>query len=117
MLTRGRYRLIPVTEVDSTPNLVALREQIANAGIEVNQSATDFEDDTSSVLAARFIETELSRAAREWKLALPAIVMDIFGIRPGKDKAVIVPAGRYIEVWEIDTFNSALDSSWDEMMP
>lgn len=114
MLLPGRYRLISETEFGQTERLGALWERIALAAERTNRSALDFEDNASTTLGARLIYAEISPGS-EWRLSLPSAVTEVLGIDSKGDRAVVVLAGRYIEIWNRKTYLLSFEETVDEI--
>lgn len=110
--------MISAPELAENPKLEALREQIAEVTGE-NQATVEFRPGRSAVLVTTLMKTSLKLSgSREWRLLLPKIIANVLQIQAGKSNAVIVPAGRHVEVWSVDKFRSEYQSlSLDDILP
>jgi hypothetical protein len=116
MLSAGRYRVISATEADQDPDIVALKGRLESSSREANSSPLDFEDNSIATLTARFVSTDLSASGTEWRLSLPPLVTHILRIEPKAGNALLLMAGRYIEIWDIEVYRSSFGKALDEII-
>lgn len=114
MLRTDRYRVITEADMDSTPTLVAMRENIADTLTNPHATALSFADDASTLSALRLLETELSPPPPEWRIRLPRIIVDLLQVRPGREEVVVVLDRQFIEIWSVERFRSAFQTTLAE---
>lgn len=114
MLRKDRYRVVTHAEVDRTPSLAAMREKMAETTASPHGTVLDFADDASTVFNLRLLETQLSPPPPEWRIRLPKIVVDLLRVRPGKEEAVIVLDRQFIEIWSVERFHAAFQTTLGE---
>jgi hypothetical protein len=116
MLTLGRYRLISATEASEDQDVVALKDQIESASRDSNGSAFEFQEDPLATLAGRLIKTSLSPSGTEWRLTLPPIVTHVLRVHPKRGSALLLMAGRYVEVGDTEVYLASFEKPLDEIV-
>jgi hypothetical protein len=116
MLTLGRYRLVSATEASEDSDFAALKDRIESSSRDVNSSALDFQEDSIATLGVRLIKTNLSPSGTEWRLTLPAVVTQILRTHPKRGSALLLMAGRYIEVWDTEVYRASFNTPLDEIV-
>jgi DNA-binding transcriptional regulator/RsmH inhibitor MraZ len=102
MVGRGRYRLL-AGDHRKHPDVEALRGKISER--EGSTSPTEFDSDAYTVIDVRLLDTHVGKG-KERRLALPPIMLDILKIRKHRE-AVVVLDGSFVEIWSVETFESA----------
>jgi hypothetical protein len=105
MLIPGRFRLLSDAAVLNEPKLAAVREVIVNGPAEVDVPATVFDANEQASLAGRLIPTTLSPPRPSWRLVIPK---PIIPSETERRVCVILFSLGFIEVWFIETYNTAL---------
>jgi len=102
MVGSGRYRLL-AGDHRRQPEVEALRVRISER--QGSTSPTESDSDAYTVIDIRLLDTHLGKG-KERRLTLPPIILDILKIRKHRE-AVIVLNGSFVEVWGVETFESA----------
>lgn len=116
MLVLGRYRIVPSAEAEHDHDLIDLRDRIESSSRDENKSPLEFQDNSTATLMARFVRAELSPSGAEWRLSLPPLVTQILGIEPKAGSALLLMAGRYVEIWDMEVYRSSFQKPLDEVI-
>lgn len=109
-LVPGRFRLLSDLAVEQNQKLLGLRAAIINGPDETAADATALESGELAALIGRLIPTTLSPPRPAWRLLVPKhIVPD----DRNKRTLVLLFSLGYLEIWYLDTYNTALSSSLD----
>ena len=102
MVDHGRYRVLGGADA-TVPAVESLRNQISER--EGPASATESDANAFAVMQVRLIDTHLG-GGKERRLSLPPVIVDIMRVKKQKE-VVAVLDGRFVEIWSIETFESA----------
>jgi len=103
LVRSGRYRILTVDHVDH-PEIKRLRTSIAER--DGPKAPADFDDDATTVISVRLIDTSLG-PGKERRLSVPDIIQNVLGIRK-EGRAVVVLDGKFVEVWSVEAFEATM---------
>ncbi len=101
---KGRYRILAGDDLQH-PDVEALRTRSSER--EGPTDPTEFDDNAITVQSTRLLNADL-KTGKEKRLSLPDFIMEALRIRTER-RAVIVPEGRFVEIWSVETFESTFD--------
>lgn len=111
MLRADRCRLVTKADIESTPGLISMKEKIGESAASPHTTPLDFADDASTVFNLRLLDSLVSPPPPEWRIRLPKLVAELLRVRPGKEQAVIVLDRQFIEVWSMERFQDAFETT------
>jgi len=110
MVDHGRYRLLAGEDAQHD-DVETLRVLISDQDGSASPTASD--SNALTVMQARLIDTHLG-GGKERRLSLPPVILDIMKIKMHTE-AVMVLDGRFVEIWSVETFESAFKVRTSEL--
>jgi hypothetical protein len=113
--TYRRLRLISPQDAEADSDIRSLRSKVDAIPERQKAGPLDLEDAAVTVLAGRIIETQLVRSTSGWRLTLPRNIVELWGIKPGHNDAVVLFSGGYIEIWSVEELKEAYSVSLKDL--